>query len=154
MIALVVGFALASLPAPTSLALADVEAWTARHVQAKGWGILAHDQEGVKLAERRAIRLGPEGWAEAEVRTELFQPVTLSVGAARSGVARWSVDCANGRLAVREMTVYARNNLKDQIGHKLTAGPLWQAPVGSEADTMRAICRAVGRQAVIPGEDL
>lgn len=137
-------------PPPASLSKADVAAWTSRYVRADDWTVLAHDLEGVKLAHTARVRQDSEGYAETEVRTELFHPVEISVGAARSGMARWTVDCAQGRFAVREMSVYAGNNLQGEIAHKTTGGGLiWQGPIGSEGATLQAICRAIGREAVL-----
>jgi hypothetical protein len=132
------------VPAPASLERGEVEAWTSRYVKGD-WLLLAYDYEGVKLAKRGAVTKTPEGYAEAEVRTELFRPIPLRVGVvARSGVAEWNVDCMANRLAVLTMTVYAGNNLEGELASRTTDGRQWQEPVGSEGEAIRSVCREAG----------
>jgi hypothetical protein len=134
------------LPAPASLQRGDVLAWTSRYVHGPEWTLLAYDYEGVKLVTPGSVRRTPDGLAEADVRTELFHPITLKAGVtARSGVARWNVDCEAGRLAVLTMTVYAGNNLEGELAERTTDGQLWQEPVGSEAEAIRGVCQAIGK---------
>lgn len=133
------------VPAPASLERGEVEAWTSRYVKGD-WLLLAYDYEGVKLTRRGGVSKTPEGYAQAEVRTELFRPVPLRVGVvARSGVAQWHVDCRANRLAVLTMTVYAGNNLEGELASRTTDGPQWQEPVGSEADAIKSVCREAAR---------
>jgi hypothetical protein len=133
------------VPAPASLAREEVLAWTEKYVAAPDWRLLAYDYEGVKLAGPGGVTRTAEGYAEADVRTELFKPVELSAGTARSGVARWAVDCEANRLAVLQMTVYAGNNLQGQIATRVADGRPWQDPVGSEGEAIRAVCQAIGK---------
>jgi hypothetical protein len=130
------------VPAPASLARGEVLAWTSRYVKGD-WTLLAYDYEGVKLVKPGAVGRTPEGYAEAEVRTELFRPIPLRVGVvARSGVAKWTVDCMANRLAVLTMTVYAGNNLEGELASRTTDGPQWQEPVGSEGEAIKSVCAA------------
>jgi hypothetical protein len=135
-----------ALPGPSSLEREEVQAWTRKYVRGDDWALMAWDYEGVKLAAG-GVRKTEEGLAETDIRTELFKPIELSVGVARSGVAHWNVDCAAGRFAVISMTVYAGNNLQGEIARKTTDAKLWQGPVGSEGDTIREVCRAIGLEA-------
>jgi hypothetical protein len=135
-----------ALPGPASLERDEVQAWTRKYVQGTDWALLAWDYEGVKLSAG-GVRKTSEGLAETDIRTELFKPIELSVGVARSGLAHWNVDCAGGKLAVLSMTVYAGNNLQGEIARKTTDARLWQGPVGSESDTIREVCRAIGQEA-------
>jgi hypothetical protein len=133
------------IPAPASLQRGEVLAWTGRYVKG-AWTLLAYDYEGVKLMRPGGVTKNAEGYAEAEVRTELFHPIPLRVGVvARSGTARWNVDCAANRLAVLTMTVYAGNNLEGELASRITEGRQWQEPVGSEADAIKSVCREIGR---------
>jgi hypothetical protein len=133
-----------SAPPPANLNRDVVLAWMAKYVHAeKDWTLIAYDYEGVKLAG--GITRTPEGLAQADVRTELFRPTEVRVGMARSGVARWKVDCAAGRLNVLQMTVYAANNLQGEIATKISDGTEWQDPVGSEAEAIKAVCKAAGK---------
>ena len=75
------------VPAPASLQRGEVEAWTSRYVKGD-WLLLAYDYEGVKLAKRGAVTKTPEGYAEAEVRTELFRPIPLRVGVVARSASR------------------------------------------------------------------
>jgi hypothetical protein len=134
-----------SAPPPANLQPEVVRAWMAKYVRTGGdWTLLAYDYEGVKLTAPGGVTRTPQGLAEAEVRTELFRPIEVKVGVARSGLARWSVDCMAGRLAVLKMTVYAANNLQGELATKIGDGTEWQDPVGSEADAIRAVCKAIG----------
>jgi hypothetical protein len=133
------------LPAPASLEREDVLAWTAKYVAGADWRLLAYDYEGVKLAAPGGVTRTADGYAEADVRTELFKPIEISAGTARSGVARWAVDCEAGRLAVLQMTVYAGNNLQGQIATRVADGKPWQDPVGSEGEAIKAVCQAIGK---------
>jgi hypothetical protein len=134
------------LPAPASLQRADVLAWTSRYVHGADWTLLAYDYEGVKLIGPMGVKRTPDGFLEADVRTELFRPITLKAGVtARSGIAHWNVDCDEGLLAVRNMTVYAGNNLEGALAERTTDGQLWQEPVGSEAEAIKGVCKAIAR---------
>src|SRR4051812_30537052 len=93
-----------SAPAPASLERGEVQAWLGRYVRADGWGLLAYDTEGVKLTPPGGVAKTAEGHAETDVCTELFRPIAISAGTARSAMARWSVDCEQGLLAVTSMT--------------------------------------------------
>jgi len=132
-------------PAPASLEREAVLAWTAANVKGENWTMLAYDREGVKLTVPGGVRRTPDGLAEADVRTELFQPIKVSAGVARSGLARWAIDCMAGRLAVTRMTIYAGNNLEGEIASRVASGRAWQDPVGAEAEAIRAVCRRVGK---------
>jgi len=137
-------------PPPANLQRDVVLAWMAKYVQAdRGWSLLAYDYEGVKLAAAGAITRTPEGFAEADIRTELFRPIEVKAGVARSGLARWNVDCMAGRLAVLKMTAYSANNLQGELGTRISHEPDWQEPVGSEAETMRQVCKAIGQEATL-----
>lgn len=133
------------VPAPASLERGEVLAWTSKYVSAADWRLIAYDYEGVKFASPGGVKRTPEGHAEVDVRTELFKPVELSAGTARSGVARWAVDCEGNRLAVLQMTVYAGNNLQGQIATKVAEGKPWQDPVGSESEAIKAVCKEIGK---------
>jgi hypothetical protein len=138
------------LPAPETLERDAVLAWTAKYVRGGRWTLLAYDYEGVKLMTPGAVKRAPDGVAEAEVRTELFRPVELGVGVARSGVARWAVDCKANRLAVLSMSVYVGHNLQDVLASRQAEGREWQAPVGSESEAIRSLCLAAGEPAPAP----
>lgn len=132
------------LPAPASLQREAVLAWTARYVRGGNWTLLAYDYEGVKLVAPGGVKRTGDGMAEAQVRTELFRPVELSVGVARSGLARWKVDCRSGRLAVLNMSVYVGHNLQDELASRSSPSRDWQEPVGSEGEAIREVCVAAG----------
>jgi hypothetical protein len=135
-----------SAPPPANLRPEEVQAWMAKYVRADdAWSLLAYDYEGVKLTARAGITRTPEGLAEADVRTELFHPIEVKAGVARSGLARWRVDCMAGRLVVTRMTIYSANNLQGELATKFSDGQDWQDPVGSEAEAIRAVCKAIGR---------
>ena len=134
------------LPAPPSLQRAAVLAWTAKYVHGGAWKLLAYDYEGVKLVTPNSVTKTAEGWAETDIRTELFAPIKLKAGVtARSGLARWNVDCDKRQLAVAHMTVYAGLNLEGEVATMTSHDLEWQDPVGSEADAIKGVCKAIGR---------
>lgn len=139
----------AELAPPASLEREAVLAWTAG-LQGENWMLLAYDGEGVKLAKPEGVRRTPEGLAEADVRTELFRPIRVSGGLARSGLARWAVDCVAGRLAVTRMTIFAGNNLQGELATRVNSERAWQDPVGAEGEAIMAVCRTVETQAKTP----
>ena len=105
-------------PPPASLENPDVEAWAQAYLHTDGWTLLTHNLEGAHLTSHRGALTAHDGLVELEIRTELFHAVTVGAGPARSGVARWSVDCANKRLAILSMTAYAHNNLPGELARK------------------------------------
>ncbi|HSV02535.1 MAG TPA: surface-adhesin E family protein [Phenylobacterium sp.] len=133
------------IPAPASLERDTVVAWMQAYVQGEHWTLLAYDREGVKLTAPGGVRRTPDGLAEADVRTELFRPIRVSAGVARSGLARWAVDCMAGRLAVTRMTIFAGNNLEGELASRVSDQRTWQDPVGAEAEAIQAVCKAVGK---------
>jgi len=128
-------------PPPASLENHDVEAWAAAYLQTDGWTLLTHDLEGAHLTSAQGVQTMADGLVEAEIRTELFHPIEVGPGRARSGVARWSVDCAGRRLAVLSMTIYSHNNLMGELAKKPAAPRTWQAPNESEVVTIGVICQ-------------
>jgi hypothetical protein len=133
---------LADPPPPTSLENHDVEAWAAAYLHTEGWTLLTHDLEGAHLTTANVPLKMSRGLVEADLRTELFHPVVVSPGPARSGVAHWSVDCQRNRLAILSMTVYSHNNLQGELGKKPNKGRVWQEPNESETVTVGVICEA------------
>jgi hypothetical protein len=130
-------------PPPASLAIPDVESWAAKYLQADAWTLITHDDEGAHLTARKGGRITADGLIETEVRTELFRPIQVGAGWARSGLAHWSVDCANGRFTVVSMTVFAHNNLQGKLGGKGGDPHSWISPNVSQAATLSVICAAV-----------
>ena len=128
-------------PPPASLDNHDVEAWAAAYLHTEGWTLLTHDLEGAHLTSANAPLTISGGVVEADIRTELFRPVEVAPGPARSGVARWSVDCNRNRLAVLSMTVYTHNNLQGELARKPRTARTWQEPNESEAVTIGVICK-------------
>ena len=134
-------------PPPANLTRPEVDSWMAKYVRAgKDWTLLAYDYEGVKLVTPNGVTKTAEGWAETDIRTELFAPIKLKAGVtARSGLARWNVDCETKRLAVAHMTVYAGLNLEGEVATMTSHDLDWQDPVGSEADAIKGVCKSIGK---------
>lgn len=137
------GPAIVDPPPPASLEVADVEAWASAYIDRDMWTLITHDLEGARFVR-------PEGGAstaphtiEADIRTELFQPVKMGAGWARSGLAHWSVDCAGTRYTVRSMTIYSHNNLKGELARKPAADADWMIPNEFQVATIKVICQAV-----------
>ena len=129
-------------PPPASLENHDVEAWADAYLHIEGWTLLTHNLEGAHLTSHHGAVKARDGLVELDIRTELFHPVEFSRGAARSGVARWSVDCANKRLAILSMTAYAHNNLQGELGKKTVGVRAWREPNEGESATFGVICSA------------
>jgi surface-adhesin protein E len=135
--------AAADPPPPASLENHDVEAWADAYLHTQGWTLLTHNLEGAHLTSHRgALTAARDGLIELEIRTELFHPVTIGAGPARSGVARWSVDCARKRLAILSMTAYAHNNMQGELGKKTIGVRAWREPNEGESATFGVICSA------------
>jgi hypothetical protein len=128
-------------PPPASLENHDVEAWAAAYLHTEGWTLLTHDLEGAHLTTANVPLKMFRGVVETDIRTELFHAVEVSPGPARSGVARWSVDCNRNRLAVLSMTVYSHNNLQGELAKKPGTARVWQEPNESQAVTIDVICK-------------
>lgn len=130
-------------PPPASLENHDVEAWADAYLHTDGWTLLTHNLEGAHLTSHHgALTAARDGLIELEIRTELFHAVTVGAGEARSGVARWSVDCTRQRLAILSMTAYAHNNLQGELGKKTVGVRAWRAPNEGESATFGVICSA------------
>ena len=129
-------------PPPASLENHDVEAWADAYLHTDGWTLLTHNLEGAHLTSHRGAVMPHDGLVELDIRTELFHAVTVGAGPARSGVARWSVDCANKRLAILSMTAYAHNNLQGELGKKTVGVRTWREPNEGESATFGVICSA------------
>jgi hypothetical protein len=130
-------------PPPASLEVSDVEAWATAYLHRDNWTLITHDIEGARFTRpEHAIATSPY-MVEAEVRTELFRPVQMGAGAARSGLARWSVNCATRQYAVLSMTIFSHNNLQGELARKASADRTWMTPLESQAATISVICSAV-----------
>ena len=130
-------------PPPASLENRDVEAWADAYLHTDGWTLLTHNLEGAHLTSHHgALIAARDGLIELEIRTELFHAVTVGAGPARSGVARWSVDCARKRLAILSMTAYAHNNMLGELGKKTIGVRAWREPNEGEDATFGVICSA------------
>jgi len=130
-------------PPPSALDEKTVSAWAAQHLKGDGWVLVNFDAEGIRLATPEGVSLMSDGLVETDIRHELFTPVSVSVGQARSGLAHWAVDCKARRFSVVSMTIFAHNNLEGVVAHKIGDRKSWQDPVASEDDTLDAVCEAI-----------
>ena len=129
---------------PSMLDDKSVADWIGRYVKAEGWVLVNYDAEGVRLATPEGVALKSDGLVETDIRHELFEPIMLQAGTARSGLAHWAVDCERRQFAVLSSTAYAYNNLKGPvIVSRKGDRRLFQAPVASENDTLDAVCDAI-----------
>jgi hypothetical protein len=130
-------------PPPAALDEKTVSAWAAQHLKGDGWVLVNFDYEGIRLATPEGVSLMSDGLVETDIRHELFTPVSVSAGQARSGLAHWAVDCKARRFSVVSMTIFAHNNLEGPVAHKIGDRKSWQDPVASENDTLDAVCEAI-----------
>jgi hypothetical protein len=141
-------------PPPASLALKDVVAWTDAHLDAKDWRVLGINPYGLFFASPEGVMLREDKLAEADVRHELFQPIDMAGGQMRSDLEHWLVDCAARRHAMLKMTLYARNNLKEEYAFRQTETPNWLETRDDDeaAHAIAAVCEAVaaGKRAEKP----
>jgi hypothetical protein len=128
---------------PANLDEKTVATWAAQNLKGEGWTLVNFDNEGIRLATPDGVSLMSDGLVETDIRHELFTPIDLSVGQARSGLAHWAVDCAQKRFAVVRMTIYAHNNLEGVVAQKTGDRHAWQTPIASEVDTLDAVCEAI-----------
>jgi hypothetical protein len=131
-------------PAPPDM-LDDrsVAAWVAQNLKGEGWVLVNYDAEGVRLATPDGVSLMSDGLVETDIRHELFTPIDLQAGRARSGLAHWVVDCHQRVFSVVRATMYAHNNLQGEVATRHGQRHDWQAPVASENDTLDAVCEAI-----------
>jgi hypothetical protein len=128
---------------PAMLDEKSVAAWVAQNLRGEGWVLVNFDAEGVRLATPSGVSLMSDGLVETDIRHELFTPIEVSAGTARSGLAHWAVDCRARRFAVVSATIYAHNNLQGVVGTRKGDRHSWQDPVASENDTLDAVCEAI-----------
>jgi hypothetical protein len=128
---------------PAALDEKSVATWVAQNLKGDGWVLVNFDAEGVRLATPNGVSLMSDGLVETDIRHELFTPIVLSTGPARSGLAHWVVDCRARRFAVALATVYAHNNLQGEVATRKGDRHNWQEPVASENDTLDAVCEAI-----------
>jgi hypothetical protein len=129
-------------PPPASLDIRDVETWATTYIDRDMWTLITHDIEGAHFTRPHVATPTSPHMLEAEVRTELFRPVKMGSGWARSGLARWSVDCATARYAVLSMTIFSHNNLKGELARKASADRTWMTPIDSQVATISVLCKA------------
>jgi len=134
--------AVADPPPPASLAIGDVETWASAYIDRDMWTLITHDTEGARFTRPEGATPTSPHMVEADVRTELFRPVKMGPGWARSGLARWSVDCATARYAVLSMTIFSHNNLKGELARKGAADRAWMTPNESQSATISVLCKA------------
>ena len=130
-------------PPPASLEIGDVEAWVSTYLNRDAWTLITHDTEGARFTRPEGARPTSPFMLEADIRTELFRPVKMGPGWARSGLAHWTVDCATARYAVLSMTIFSHNNLKGELARKGAADRAWMTPNESQSATISVICKAV-----------
>ena len=130
---------------PASLEPRDVLAWSDKHLDVASWRVLAINPHGLFLASPKGVTLRQDQMAEVELRHELFAPVDVGGGQMRSDLERWVVDCKHKRHALLKMTLFARNNLKEELAHRETETVNWrEAAPGDEAtQAIAAVCEAV-----------
>lgn len=129
-------------PPPASLEITDVEAWASTYLHRDAWMLITHDTEGARFIRPEGATPTAPYMVEADVRTELFRPVKMGPGVARSGLARWSIDCASTRYAVLSMTIFAHNNMQGELAKKVSADKTWMTPIESQVATISVICRS------------
>jgi hypothetical protein len=120
-----------------------VEAWASAYLNRDAWVLITHDIEGAHFARPHAGKATAPHTLEAEIRTELFRPVQMGPGLARSGLARWSVDCATARYAVLSMTIFSHNNLQGELARKASADRTWMTPIDSQVATISVLCKSI-----------
>ncbi|MFI4949914.1 MAG: surface-adhesin E family protein [Caulobacterales bacterium] len=128
---------------PAMLDQKSVSAWIAQNLRGEGWVLVNFDAEGVRLATPAGVSLMSDGLVETDIRHELFTPIDLTAGRARSGLAHWAVDCRARRFSVVTATMYAHNNLQGYVATRNGDRHNWQEPVASENDTLDAVCEAI-----------
>jgi hypothetical protein len=140
-------------PAPPDM-LDDksVAAWVAQNLKGEGWILVNYDAEGVRLATPDGVSLMSDGLVETDIRHELFTPIDLKAGRARSGLAHWVVNCHERVFSVVKATMYEHNNLQGEVATRHGQRHDWQAPVASENDTLDAVCEAIRSGKRLDGE--
>lgn len=124
--------------------VADLVAWARQRLTgAEDWPLVGFNATGMTLASPDGVTLRPDGLVEGDLRQEFFEPIEFDGRVMRSASARWTVDCATNRYAVMRMTLYARNDLKEQLGERTAGSPNWRPRDAMSGDAMDAMCDAV-----------
>lgn len=112
--------------APPPSDLQQLVAWTARNLSGvDDLPLLGFNELGMTLGSATGATLRGGDLVEGDIRQEFFEPIELDGEIMRSAAARWVVDCARQRYAVLRMTLYARNNLRDQLSEREMEPPNW-----------------------------
>lgn len=129
--------------APPPTTLPAVKAWASRNLTGLGRApILGFNALGVTFISPRGATIRPDGLLEIEVRQEFFEPVALDDDVMRSSVGLWTLDCVGQRYAVRRMTLFAANDLKDQLSEQETEPPVWLPRDAISEPALGALCRS------------
>ncbi|WP_068876920.1 MULTISPECIES: surface-adhesin E family protein [unclassified Phenylobacterium] len=122
----------------------ELVAWAQAHLTGvEDWPLLGFDASGMILASPEGAALRSDGVVEGDLRQEFFEPIELDGRVMRSAAARWAVDCSGQRYAILSMTLYARNNLTDQIGERTADKPDWRPRDAMSGAAIDAMCEAV-----------
>jgi hypothetical protein len=141
-LASVLGSAAQAAPPPASVP--EVAAWVAQRLTGvEDWPVLGFNAMGITFASPEGATLRPSGLVEGQIRQEYFEPVEFDGSIMRSMMSRWSVDCVRQRYAVLRMTLYARNDLTDQVAERTMAEPNWLDRDAVSGDAIDALCDAV-----------
>ncbi len=126
--------------------LYDVVTWAeARLTGASDWAVLGFNSLAVTFGSPTGATLWDNGLVEGDVRQEFFEPIERDGYILRSTMGRWTVDCARQRYAILRLTLYARNDLKEQLAEQEIEPPVWFARDRISEHAIDGMCQAAGK---------
>lgn len=141
-LAAMIGDARAAAPAT----LRDLAAWAeARLTGVSDWAVLGFNGLAVTFGSPMGAAVLDNGLVEGDVRQEFFEPIERDGYIVRSTMGRWTVDCARQRYAILRLTLYARNDLKDQLAEQETEPPVWFKRDRISEHALDGMCQAAGK---------
>lgn len=142
-VALIVATTVGAARAAPPATLYDVVAWAqARLTGADDWAVLGFNSLAVTFGSPTGATLWDNGLVEGDVRQEFFEPIERDGYILRSTMGRWTVDCARQRYAILRLTLYARNDLKDQLAEQEMEPPVWFARDRISERAIDGMCQA------------
>lgn len=145
-LALALAATVGSVRAAPPATLRDLATWAeARLSGVSDWAVLGFNGLAVTFGSPMGAAVLDNGLVEGDVRQEFFEPIERDGYIVRSAMGRWTVDCARQRYAILRLTLYARNDLKDQLAEQETEPPVWFVRDRMSEHAIDGMCQAAGK---------
>lgn len=133
-----------AIPPPERIDDASISAWLSSHIETDGWVVIAADGVAVALGSPSGVAQRADGYLQADIRHEYYEPTTLGPYQSSSNLQTRLVDCAERRQRVVVMTLFRLNNLQEELASHSNMSAEWSTPLeGSVAyRVIDRVCRA------------